>query len=78
MPLFQIQSSDMPMWVVARDWQDALHAWRLRWVNEESNYSGSMEEEFKEESREPEPDGIIRVADIDEVMIVEDGKWRVV
>jgi hypothetical protein len=28
MPLFQVQDSDRPLWVVARDWHHAVQQWK--------------------------------------------------
>lgn len=59
MPLFHVQDSDRPMWVIGKDWQDALTQWKTVIAHENDGDVG-------------EPDGIQHVCDDDEIIV--DGK----
>ena len=56
MPLFNIQDSDRPLWVVAKDWGDALEQWREQIIHEND---GDVSD----------PQGIQYVCDDDDLLI---------
>jgi hypothetical protein len=56
MPLFHVQDSDRPMWVIGKDWQDALSQWKKLIAAENKGETG-------------EPQGIQHVGDDDELIV---------
>lgn len=56
MPLYQVQDSDRPMWVIAADWGRALIQWKELIAREN-------------DGEEAEPDGIMLVCSDDEILI---------
>lgn len=56
MPLFHVQDSDRPLWVVAKDYVDALESWREQIIHEN-------------EGEVSEPQGVQHVCDDDELLI---------
>jgi hypothetical protein len=56
MPLYQVQDSDRPLWVVAKDWQDALAQWKAVIAAEN-------------DGDDAEPQGIQHVCDNDELVM---------
>jgi hypothetical protein len=56
MPLFHVQDSDRPMWIVAGDWQSALGQWKHRIATEN-------------DGDDAEPEGIQYVCDDDDLII---------
>jgi hypothetical protein len=61
MPLFNIQDSDRPLWVVAKDFHDAFEQWREQVIHEN-------------EGEVLDPQGIQYVCDDDDLLI--DGVLR--
>lgn len=61
MPLFHVQDSDRPMWIVGKDWHDALAQWKAQ-ISAEND------------GDESEPLGIQHVCDNDELIV--NGKYQ--
>ena len=57
MPLYHVQDSDRPCWVVAASWNDALAQWRTLIAKE------------NDDSDDADPQGIAYVCDNDELII---------
>ncbi len=56
MPLFQVQDSARPLWVVAKDWHHALQQWKDQIAIENDGDSG-------------DPNGIMHVCDGDDLLV---------
>lgn len=56
MPLFYVQDSDRPAWVIGKDWQDALTQWKKVVADEN-------------DGDESEPNGIQHVSDDYEIIV---------
>jgi len=56
MPLFHVQDSDRPLFVVAKDWHDAYEQWREQIIHEND---GDVSD----------PQGIQHICDNDELLI---------
>jgi hypothetical protein len=56
MPLFHVQDSDRPLWVVAKDWSDAIQQWKQQIAHEND---GDISE----------PQGVQYVCDNDDLLI---------
>lgn len=65
--LYQIDHDEFPMWVVARDWSTAIHAWR----NEMTLLGEKWE--HGEPTELPQPKAVTRVCDSDDIVIAEVG-----
>lgn len=56
MPLYHIQDSDRPLWIVAKDWRDALDQRKAQIA-------------LENDGDEAEPQGIQHVCDNDELIV---------
>ena len=56
MPLFHVQDSDRPMWIVATDWHDAIKQWQSQIATENNGDVG-------------DPLGVHHVCDNDELIV---------
>ena len=59
--LFHIQDTDCPMYVIAKDWQEALEKWRSQLCDDA--------DELTSDSREEQPQGIALIAEDDELIL---------